>query len=325
MAARHRLALLLLAALAGAAGRAPAQQRPDPRVLVRAAELERRGQRADAVETLGLYLANVPEDGRAWLQLGRFYLADAWQWHLQGHRGEAPASVYLDLAATALDQAVQMYSDSAAVYRALVELDRALVAMEEAGWDATRARDLWSNEAQVPAFVVELGVNLLNSCPEQGVLVTGNETEALAAWVAVLAGRHRTDVLPLRADLYPGDERYRARLSEALELSDTLPLQAALQRVTGRRPVCLGPAVPADLAPTGETLTFRLAQVVGPQDTSPPGPLSINEFVKAEQSGGALWLDQVRETYLAAARRNTVLCTGLLAFTGERPPRACGR
>ncbi|MFZ5623548.1 MAG: hypothetical protein ACOY71_03845 [Gemmatimonadota bacterium] len=302
-----------------------AGQVADPRVLVHAAELYRAGNRVGAREALGRYLAAVPEDGKAWLQLGRFYLADARQWHVDGHQGEAPAAVYLDFAATALDQAGHMLIDSAMVFRTLVELERALVAVEESGWDGARARELWSAEAQVPAFVVELGVNLLNSCPEQGVLVTGQPTEGLAVWSAVLAGRHRTDVLPVDAARYGGDPRYRARMSEAMEVDAAEPLAVALQRVVMRRPVCLSPGADPALAPRGETVTFRLAQVIGPQDLSPTGPLSITEFVKAEQRGGTIWTHEVRETYLAAARRNTLLCTGLLAYTGDRPPAACGR
>ena len=68
------------------------------------------GDRALKVEEgryldLGRYLATAPDDGRAWLQLGRFYLYDSRDWHLHGHRGEPDGLLYLDFAATALEAA----------------------------------------------------------------------------------------------------------------------------------------------------------------------------------------------------------------------------
>ena len=76
--------------------RSPPSSRPgsvrraaiDPNVAPRAAALEREGERQMAIDMLGRYLATAPDDGRAWLQLGRFYLFDARDWHLHGHRGD---------------------------------------------------------------------------------------------------------------------------------------------------------------------------------------------------------------------------------------------
>ena len=68
-----------------------------------------------AIDLLGHYLATAPDDGRAWLQLGRFYLFDSRDWHLHGHRGDPDGLLYLDFAATALDQAVRLSVDSGVV------------------------------------------------------------------------------------------------------------------------------------------------------------------------------------------------------------------
>jgi tetratricopeptide (TPR) repeat protein len=65
-----------------------AQAAIDPNIAPRAAALEREGERPMAIDLLGRYLATAPDDGSAWLQLGRFYLADARDWHVGGHRGE---------------------------------------------------------------------------------------------------------------------------------------------------------------------------------------------------------------------------------------------
>jgi hypothetical protein len=60
--------LLLLASASAAA----AQGAIDPNVAPRAAALEREGERQMTIDLLGHYLATAPDDGRAWLQLGRF-------------------------------------------------------------------------------------------------------------------------------------------------------------------------------------------------------------------------------------------------------------
>ena len=133
----------LTRALAGAAvlllslglpARAPAQAAIDPNVAPRAAALERSGERRMAIDLLGRYLATAPDDGRAWFQLGRFYLLDARDWHLQGHRGDPDGLLYLDFAATAFDQAVRLEVDSGIVFRGLAELERSVLFVEDSGW-----------------------------------------------------------------------------------------------------------------------------------------------------------------------------------------------
>src|SRR6476469_4370978 len=158
-AMRHRLssaALIsfLLGTLAPAGLRG--QAAIDPNVAPKAAALERSGERQMAIDLLGRYLATAPDDGRAWLQLGRFYLLDARDWHLQGHRGDPDGLLYLDFAATALDQAVRLGVDSGIVFRGLVELERSVVAIEDSGWSVS-AGSRSSAAPEMPGFIVELG------------------------------------------------------------------------------------------------------------------------------------------------------------------------
>src|SRR3954464_3828031 len=123
-------AALLVAGVTQLAGQAAI----DPNVAPRAAALERSGERQMAIDLLGRYLATAPDDGRAWFQLGRFYLLDARDWHLQGHRGDPDGLLYLDFAATAFDQAVRLAVDSGTVFRGLAELERSIVFLEDSGW-----------------------------------------------------------------------------------------------------------------------------------------------------------------------------------------------
>ena len=101
-----------------------AQGAIDPNVAPRAAALEREGERHMAIDLLGRYLATAPDDGRAWLQLGRFYLYDARDWHLHGHRGEPNGPLYLDFAATALEQSIRLSVDSGVIFRGIAEVER---------------------------------------------------------------------------------------------------------------------------------------------------------------------------------------------------------
>src|SRR5918997_6641489 len=138
----------LVTAVGLSSGGVHAQAAIDPNVAPRAAALERSGERQMAIDLLGRYLATAPDDGRAWFQLGRFYLLDAQDWHLQGHRGDPDGLLYLDFAATAFDQAVRLSTDSGAVFRGLAELERSIVFLEDSGWAAAgRARS-----REVPAI-----------------------------------------------------------------------------------------------------------------------------------------------------------------------------
>jgi tetratricopeptide (TPR) repeat protein len=151
-----RVALAVLLAGLAAPARLPAQAAIDPNVAPRAAALEREGERQAAIDLLGRYLATAPDDGRAWLQLGRFYLFDARDWHLHGHRGDPDGTLYLDFAATALDQSRRLSVDSGLVFRGVTEVERALILVEDSGWSASRYSRAGTDLPGLPGFIVEL-------------------------------------------------------------------------------------------------------------------------------------------------------------------------
>ena len=308
------LALLLtLVAVPGVA----AQGAIDPNVAPRAASLEREGERQMAIDLLGHYLATAPDDGRAWLQLGRFYLFDARDWHLHGHRGDPDGALYLDFAATALDQAVRLSVDSGVVFRGVTEVDRALVMVEDSGWDPTRfARGRPDTPAMLP-FIVELGANLLTSCPSGGVLLTGSDLEAVSVWYGSQQ-RAPFDVLPIRPDRYATDSLYRLRMATAMGVDPSLSVQRALAAVAANRTVCLSPTTDLAAAPALAWQPFRMVRVSRP---APPGAdaLSVAELLKAARQGGSPWVQDVRGVYDSAARYNALLCSSLLLFFGDSP------
>jgi hypothetical protein len=317
--ARGALGTLLLLA----AERAAAQGAIDPNVAPRAAALEREGERSMAIDLLGHYLATAPDDGRAWLQLGRFYLFDSRDWHLHGHRGEPDGTLYLDFAATALDQAARLSVDSGLVFRGVVEADRALIMVEDSGWDPARYAQGHPDTPALPPFIVELGANLLTSCPSGGVLLTGSDLEATSVWYGSLQ-RAPLDVVPLRPDLYATDSVYRERMAAAMGVDPSLPVQRALAAVAGSRPVCLSPTTDLAAAPALTWVPFRLVRVSRPVADAPDA-LSISELLKATRQDRSPWVQDVRRVYDSAARFNTLLCSSLLLFFGDTPPRGCTR
>ncbi len=289
----------------------------------RAAALEKAGERARATELLGRYLATAPDDGNAWFQLGRFYLLNARDWHKRGHTGEPPVTLYLDFAATALDQAVRLVVDSGVVFRAMVELDRTLVFVEDSGWEAARARRQRPDVLRIPDYLAELGNNLLRSCPANGVLVTGSDLETLAVWYAALEEGHRPDVQPVEPGWYSSDSLYRRQMASALDVDASWPASRALAAASSRRPLCLSPLGDSSLVP-GPFAPVRLVRVTGPARSPTPDVLTITEFIAFEQRGTSVWAAHVRAIYSAAARYNALLCGGLLAQLGDRPLGACG-
>jgi hypothetical protein len=302
------------------AGELRAQAAVDPNVAPRAAALERAGERRMAIGLLGRYLATAPDDGRAWFQLGRFYLLDARDWHLQGHRGDPDGLLYLDFAATAFDQAVRLAVDSGLVFRGLAELERSLVFVEDSGWAVGHMR-FRSDAPPIPPFILELGANLLSSCPVGGVLLVGSDLEALSVWYdnADLASRN---ILMLRSDRYATDSLYRRRMAEAMRTDPGLPIRNALASVAVRRPLCLSPTADNAAAPPVAWTSFRLARVSRPVA---PGPeaLSVTELLAAMRQGESVWVRDVRRVYDNAARHNGLLCSSLLLVFGDAPPPAC--
>jgi hypothetical protein len=293
----------------------------DPNVAPRAAALERSGERQMAIDLLGRYLATAPDDGRAWLQLGRFYLLDARDWHLQGHRGDPDGLLYLDFAATALDQSVRLSVDSGVVFRGLAELERSVVVVEDSGWSVGGPSRPRPDSPQMLPFIVELGANLLSSCPSGGVLLVGSDLEALSVWYDNLDLRSR-EVIPISPDRYATDSVYRRRMAEAMGISPALPVRRALEDVAARRPLCLTPDADSAAAPALSWTPFRLTRVsrmVEPE----PDALSLTELLEATRQGTSTWVRDVRSVYDRAARFNVLLCSSLVPAFGDSPPPAC--
>ncbi len=298
-----------------------AQAAIDPNVAPRASALEREGERQMAIDLLGHYLATAPDDGRAWLQLGRFYLYDARDWHLHGHRGDPDGLLYLDFAATALDQSLRLTVDSGLVFRGVAEVERTLIFIEDSGWSAERYTRARSDTPAMPTYLVELGVNLLASCPAGGVLVTGGELEALSVWYGSLQAS-LSGIIPLRPALYATDSLYRQRMAAALGVDPGLPVQRALANVAAHRVLCLSPSTDSAAAPPLAWVPFRLVRVSRPAPVTGDA-LEITELLKAARTDGSPWVDEVRGVYDAAARYNVLLCSSLLMLYGDAPPPAC--
>jgi hypothetical protein len=310
---------LLIAVLAPSALRS--QAAIDPNVAPRAAALEREGERPMAIDLLGRYLATAPDDGRAWFQLGRFYLYDAREWHVHGHRGDPDGLLYLDFAVTALEQSIRLAVDSGLVFRGLAEYERGIVFVEDSGWAPTRFTRLRPGMPALPDYMLELGANLLASCPSGGVLLTSTDLETLSVWYGSRE-RSALDIIPLRPDRYATDSVYRLRMAQAMGVNPALPVQRALAEVAAQRPLCLSPGTDSAAAPTMSWAPFRLVRL-----SRPPVPdtdaLSVTELLKASRQSGSPWVGEVRSVYDHAARHNTLLCSSLLMLYGDTPPPAC--
>lgn len=332
----NRFTGLLLAAAFTVTSTGPvhAQGSLDPSVAPRAAQLERQGDRRVATEMLGRYLATAPDDGLAWFQLGRFYLFDARDWHLAGHQGDPSAEFYLEFASLALDQAGRLYVDSGVVYRAMTEMERARLDVEEVGWDSARARRPHTKLDLLPSYILELGRNLLQSCPGDGVLLTGSDLETLAVWYASLEAGTRGDVLPVEPRLYTLDSLYRWQIARRLGVNPHLPVQKALAGVSEERTICLTPMADTAAAPFNTFAPMRLVRV-NVTSAAPPAEavLSVTTLLAFQREGGNAWSSHVLAVYAAAARNNTLLCGGLLRplrnqpldASGSAPLGACGR
>jgi hypothetical protein len=293
-------------------------------VAPRAAELERQGERQIATDLLGRYLAVAPDDGRAWFQLGRFYRLDARDWHRVGHTGEPDGELYLELAGVAADQALRLAVDSAQLLRGVIDMDRSLLFVEDSGWVAARDRRPRSG-TRLPRVVVELGYNLLGSCPVNGVLVTGTELESVAVWYGVLEAGFRTDVILLRTDLYAIDSIYRRRMAVALDVDPAMPVRTALTAVAGKRAVCLSPGADEAAVAVDRTAPIRLVRVLGAGPVETQDNLSLTELLLDTRQGGSIWSRDVIGVYAGAAAHNNVLCSSLVVLAGVLPSGTCRR
>lgn len=293
----------------------------DPNVAPRASELNRQGERPLGIEMLGRYLAVAQSDGRAWFLLSRFYRMDARDWHRAGHRGDPSADVYLSLASVAVDESIRLHVDSAPLYRALIDVDRSLLSLEDSGWDAVLASR--KDFPPLPPVVAELGRNFAASCPANGVLLTGSEVEWLAAWDGALAQHDGGNLVPLRADLFVSDSLYRQRMSAVLGVRDTASLTAALTEVAARRPLCLTPSAGLGGMPVLNWIPIRLVRVSTSEDAAPASPLSFTAVVTDVANGGSTWTSEVLAIYAAAAHHNDLLCQSLAPVAGSLPGSAC--
>ncbi|MFL5474799.1 MAG: hypothetical protein ACJ8A6_03805, partial [Gemmatimonadales bacterium] len=211
--------------------------------------------------------------------------------------------------------------DSGIVFRGLVELERSVVAIEDSGWNVVGSGQPRSTSPEMPGFILELGANLLSSCPAGGVLLLGSDLEALSVWYDDLDLRTR-EILPIRPDRYATDSIYRRRMAQVMGIDPGLPVRNALKDVADRRTLCLSPTADSAAAPTLEWRPFRLSRV---SRVAPPGPqaLSMTELLEATRQGSSVWVHDVRLVYDQAARFNNLLCGSLLSVFGDSPPAAC--
>ena len=277
--------LALLLALARAVP-APRQGAIDPNVAPRAAALEREGERQMAIDLLGHYLATAPDDGRAWLQLGRFYLFDARDWHLHGHRGDPDGLLYLDFAATALDQAVRLSVDSGVVFRGIVEMDGRSVdgrgfrlgrgpLARDRGPTPRRCRPTSSSSAPTCSPRVRRA-----ACCSPGA--TSRRSRSGTAACSALPLRHPPDP--------PRSLRHRlrstaARMAAAMGVDPALPVQRALAAVAASRTICLARPPISRRRPRSPGCPFRLVRVSRAPRRAPTRSASV-ELLKATRRAG---------------------------------------
>ncbi len=318
---------LLSLSLMGAAsvGSLAGQASLNPTVAPRAAELARNGQRGIGTEMLSRYLATSPDDGSAWIQLGRFYLLDIRDWHLSGHPTDSPGALYIDFGAAALDQAVRLRGDSAVILRQMLEVERALDAVERQGYETLTRWTIPADVAPLPDYISELGANLLSSCPASGVLATGNDLETVAIFSVVATAGAAGSVVIVVPAFYATDARYRHQIASALGTDSSWSVQQALASVAQRRPVCLTPLADRALLALPDLRPMRFVLVAGPGVTSSDRVVTVTDLARADRQGKSSWLREVHGVYAAAAGFNPRLCDGPLALLGDTQIAACRR
>ena len=326
-ATQPTLRTLLTLALTGAAsaGSLMGQGSLNPTVAPRAAELARNGQRGIGTEMLSRYLATSPDDGSAWIQLGRFYLLDIRDWHLSGHPADSPGPLYIDFGSAALDQAVRLLGDSGVILRQMLEVERAMDAVEQEGYGVLGQWTVPTDVAPLPDFISELGANLLSSCPASGVMATGNDLETVAIFSVVAAAGQAASVIIVVPASYATDARYRYRIASALGTDSSLVGPAGAGRC--------GAATAGLPDPARRSRATRLCLTCArcgssrgdPGTTSSDRVVTVTDLARADRQGRSSWLREVHAVYTAAAGFNPRLCDGPLALLGDTQIAACRR
>jgi hypothetical protein len=318
-------ALLAGGAVAALAHGAPAQQTTvEPTAapasaVQRALDLLRRGQRDSAAMLLGAHVTEQPSDGHAWFLLGRIHLSDAQRWHRAGHPGEpSSASHLLEFAGTSFEAAQELLTDSGAVFRVVVAMERATLRVEAAGWDSLATWRVPFEQLPLTPVLAEMGRNLLASCARNGVFLTDSSMVAAAAVWGIRVQGERSDVVLLRPDMYQSDPRYRARMSTVLGVDSTSDLAAALESVARTRPVCLAPTVDSLVAPGLHWVRSQLLLATTAIGVQASG-LTLFQFVRIGPAG-SVGAGVARDLYDLAARRNHELCNTLFARTDALTP-----
>lgn len=181
-------------------------------------------------------------DAPAWLELGRFYLQRAGEYH--AHKKPAAvdtvaAHATLDTAQLAFDRAIQWSpgtrtADSARVYRVYTVGERAYVDWETGGTAAgTLTWHMLPEGLRLPSVLEELGENLLRACPHQGLLLTAGETDTQAAWYLRFGRGLRPDLVVVPLERWRGDSVLRNRVLRELKTRD-----ASLRTLSQTRAVC---------------------------------------------------------------------------------------
>jgi hypothetical protein len=176
-----------------------------------------------------------------------------------------------------------------------------------------------------PTYVAEVGRNLVNSCPVGGVLVTGTDLEAVAAWSAALEDRAREDLVLLLAQRFVMDSLYRLRMAQALGIAPDSTTRAALTDLSLRRPVCLSPATDTAATPLARLTAVRMVRIAGAATPESSDPLSVVELLEASFAHPDAVSSEVLGLYREAARFNPLLCSSLLAPLGAPGRDGCGR
>ncbi len=324
---KHALRWNALAALIATTLVARAQAQTEPIVgmtsgatlMQQVQSLLQRDQRDSATTLLSTHVASQPTDGRAWFFLGRIYLANARQWHRNGHPAETSGgAIFIDMAGSSFEPAQELLTDSGEVFRVVVAMERATLRIEKAGWDSLATWRPAADELPLPSVLAELGRNLLASCPRNGVLVTGpSVAEVAAVWGIRLQGE-RSDMIVVRPDMYEWDARYRGRMAAAIGADSTSSLGTALTTASRSRPICLGPGVDSAAVPGMHWIRSSLVLAT----TASTAPLSQFSVFRLSKTGptGSVWASAARDAYDLAARRNHALCSTLFATTYSSAP-----